>query len=82
MSGKGSPLGQLWAEPFLSLTSFILIPFLSHLSLISPDPFAHFSRFTSLIVILCNRESLKAERERRDIVNEGRTLLQKQFAPK
>lgn len=53
--------------------SFIPIPFLSHPSLISPDPFAHFSRFPSLIGILYKRGSVKAGGQRRDILNEGRT---------
>lgn len=79
MSGKKSPMGEVWDVPSLLLFSF---PLLSHFSLISPDLFAHFNGFTSLIGILCNRGSLKARRERRDIPSEGRTLLQKQFAPK
>lgn len=53
--------------------SFIPIPFLSHPSLISPDPFAHFSRFPSLIGILYKTGSVKARGQRRAILNEGRT---------
>lgn len=82
MSGKRSPLGEVWGVLSCLSLSFIPIPFLSHPSLISPDPFAHFSRFPSLIGILYKRRSVKAGGQKRDILNEGRTLLQRQFAHK
>lgn len=80
VSGQRSPLGEIWKVLPSSLLSFILLPFWSHLSLISPDPFAHFGRFPSLIGILSHGGSVKPGRERTDILKAGRTLLQRQFA--
>lgn len=77
------PSGWSMGSTLSSPLSFILIPFLSHLSLTSSDPVDHFRSFPSLIGILCNRGSAKAGRERRDIPNEeGGILLQRQFAHK